>query len=67
MYAKTIAKITRGILAAALVASIGTAMGGAFDRADVADLSRPDAIKLSRPLNDAGDSQIRNMPVVGRS
>lgn len=67
MHTKTIAKITRGILAAALVASVGAAMGGSFAQTDVANLSRPDAIKLSRPLNDAGDAQIRDMPVVGRN
>lgn len=64
---KTLARLTRGVLAAALVASVGTAMGGSFAQTDVANLSRPDAIKLSRPLNDSGDAQIRNMPVVGRN
>lgn len=62
---KTLAKIARGILAAALVASVGTAMGGAFTQTEVANLSRSDAIKLSRPLNDTGDAAIRDMPVVG--
>lgn len=62
---KTLATLTRGIIAAALVLSAGAAIGKAATEADIAGLSRSDAIKMARPLNDAGNSEVRDIPVVG--
>lgn len=57
--------LTRGVLAAALIACAGVAIGSAMPQPEIAGVNQSDAIKLSRPLGDRGDDEIRNMPVIG--
>ena len=64
MFARTLARITRGVLAVALIASIGSAVGGAFTQPETAALPRADAGKTTRPLNNDGEKEVRNTPVV---
>lgn len=64
MNSTLIAKLSRLTLAAALVAVAAVSVPSMGGDASTAGLSREDAIKVSRPLNNAGDPEIRNMPVL---
>jgi len=58
------AKLSRFTLAAALVAIAAVSVPSLGGDGSTAGLSREDAIRLSRPLNNAGDPSIRDMPVL---
>lgn len=64
MHTKTLARITQGVLAVALIASIGSATGGAFIRPETTALSRSGAEKPTRPLKNDEEKEIRNVPAV---
>jgi len=58
------AKLSRFTLAAALVAVAAVSVPSFGGDSSTAGLNREDAIRVSRPLKNAGDPEIRNMPVL---
>jgi len=62
--ASLFAKLSRFTLAAAVVAIAAVSVPSFGGDSSTAGLSREDAIKVARPLKNAGDPEIRNMPVL---
>ena len=61
---KTSSLIAKISLAAALVAVAAVSVPSFGGDNSTAGLNREDTIRVSRPLKNAGDPEIRNMPVL---
>lgn len=59
-----VSKLSRFVIAAALLAVVGVSSASIVDRGEYGNLTREQALKLARPLGNAGDPDIRDMPVV---
>lgn len=57
-------KLSRLTLAAVMVAGTMASLPASGDDSPLAGLSREDSLKLSRPITNQGDPEIRNMPVL---
>ncbi|MCD7895266.1 MAG: hypothetical protein LUG50_01175 [Planctomycetaceae bacterium] len=59
-----IARLGKVAMAAALIATVGVSTPALSGNPETAGLSRDTALALARPLNDRGDANIGNIPVV---